>query len=387
MQLSTALFDRNNRAGGFGAGKGLPGGRSGKMLNEIKTLYLDVARLKVKLSTNYAKYYDYLRSYFEPVISSRDFTDDFDIEANAFWQKGQESSYLKELKRSGNFADVGANTLINEKKIVTIRKIEKKKKVIFDFKASERKLYLKAILRWKVFKDAIRYGIFGKSEEDWFFSVTFPVLYYPLFWYLEYFMQTHILHASGIELNGRGLVVCGMEGIGKTSLVLSLLQEPGAHFLSDNLLFYDSQRIYPCYELVRIHKNEDDSLWRDKFRRVDKFRSLKGFFKPAFALKKEGVAPKIIIFPQFSQKFSVKAISGLEVVHKAAIMSQLPAELGNYGEFRKLYNFLDLNFNPQQSEYKALGALLNSCRCYTVGMPKADGLKANVERLKDFLKE
>jgi hypothetical protein len=195
-----------------------------------------------------------------------------------------------------------------------------------------------------------------------------------------------MLHASAVEFDGKAVVICGMEGIGKTSLVLSLLQEENTSFLSDNLIFYDSQRIYPCYELIRIHKHEDSSLWRAKFKKVNEFRSLKDFYKPAFRLKREGVQPKIFVFPQFSRKFFVKAIFGPDIVHKAAIMSKLPAELGNYSEFRKLYNFSDLNFNPQKSEYKALSDLLNSSRCYIIGMPKADGLGINSQRLKDFIK-
>jgi hypothetical protein len=356
------------------------------MIGKIKTLCLNIAKLKVKIVTNYTKYYDYLRAYFDQIILSQDFEDDFDIGINALWQQEGWGNYLKQLKESGNFADLGANTLIDEKKIVTIRKIGRKKKIIFDFQAEEARLYLKAILRWKVFKDTLRYSIFGKSQEDWFFQVSFPIIYYPVFWYLEYFLHTHMLHASAVEFAGEAVVICGMEGIGKTSLVLSLLQEENTSFLSDNLIFFDSQRVYPCYELIRIHKHEDSSLWKGRFKKVNEFKSLKGFYKPTFRLKAEGIQPGIFVFPQFSEKFFAKLISGPDIVHKAAIISQLPAELGNYSEFRKLYNFSDLNFNPQQSEYKVLSDLLNSTRCYVIGMPKADGLAANSQRLKDFIK-
>ena len=213
------------------------------MTDKIKTLSLNIAKLKVKIDTNYDKYYNYLNLYFDKIIATGDFKDNFDIGIKAYWQSDPWGDHLAELRKSNNFFDIGANTLINKKRIATIRKIEKKKKVLFDFKTEDERFYLKAIMRRKIFKDTIRYSIFGRPQEDWFFSVTFPVLYYPVFWYLEYFLHTHMLHASAIEFKGKGVVICGMEGIGKTSLTLSLLQDENARFFSDNLILYDEKKV------------------------------------------------------------------------------------------------------------------------------------------------
>ena len=241
------------------------------MIRQIKTLSLNIAKLRVKIATNYGKYYNYLNLYFDKIILPQDFEDDFDIQINAYWQKGSWGNYLEEFKKSNNFLDIGANTILDKKRIVTIRKVGKRKKVTFDFNSENKKFYLKAIMRRKILKDAIRYGILSKPEEDWFFSITFPVLYYPVFWYLEYFLHTHVLHASAVELNGKGVVICGLEGIGKTSLVLSLLQEKNSYFLSDNLILYDNERVFPCYELIRIYKNDLYSF---------KLKELQGIYSP-----------------------------------------------------------------------------------------------------------
>jgi len=351
----------------------------------MKTISLNIARLKVKIATNYVKYYDYLNLYFGKIILAQDIKDEFDIEINADWKNEPWRNYFQELRQSNSFFEIGANAGIGKKGITTVRKVGKKKKVIFDFGVKDKKFYLNAVMRRKVFKDTIRYGILGKPQEDWFFSVTYPILYYPVFWYQEYFLHTHMLHGSAVELHGKGVVICGLEGIGKTSLALSLLKEQNSHFLSDNLIFYDNERIYPCYELIRIHKNEDSCLWEGRFEKVNQFRSLKDFYKPALGLKNEGIRPDIFIFPQFGSSFCVEEISKPEAINRAIILSQLPAELGNYNEYRNLYNLLDLHFNPWESQYKVLGDLLNSARCYIVGMPKSDGLKRNCARLKSFI--
>ena len=348
-------------------------------------IFLKICGIKIKLSTNYIKYYNYLNLYFDKIIPSQDFGNDFDVEIEACWQKDSLGSYLGEFKKNGVSFEIGANTVIGKKRIASIKKIGKKKKVLFDFNLEDKKIYLKSIIRRKVFKDAIRYNIFGKAEEEQFFSLTYPILYYPLFWYLEYFLQTHILHASAMEFKDKNVVICGLEGIGKTSLALSLLQEKNTGFVSDNLIFYDAEKAYSCYELIRIHKGEDDSLWKGKFERVNRFKALKDFYKPILELEENVIKPDIFIFPQFSSNFSVQEISKSEAVNKAIILSHLPAELSNYAEFRRLYNLLDLRFNPQESEHRVLKNLLDSVHCYDVGMPKSDGLEKNSQRLKDFI--
>ncbi|MCM8774254.1 MAG: hypothetical protein NC820_05930 [Candidatus Omnitrophica bacterium] len=80
----------------------------------------------------------------------------------------------------------------------------------------------------------------------YFFEITYPLVYYPIFWYLEYFKDTHCLHASAIKIGEKGIVICGLEGMGKTTLSLELSQELNGQFISDNLIFYDKTNIYSC---------------------------------------------------------------------------------------------------------------------------------------------
>ena len=103
------------------------------MISKIKTLCLDIAGLKVEISTNYARYYDYLELYFGQVISHQDSQQGPDIQIGAHWHKDSQDSYLRDLRKSSNFSDLGANTLTDGKRIVTARKVGKRKKVIFDF--------------------------------------------------------------------------------------------------------------------------------------------------------------------------------------------------------------------------------------------------------------
>ena len=60
------------------------------------------------------------------------------------------------------------------------------------------------------------------------------------------------MHASGIDLDGQGIVIGGVGGVGKTTTGVSLLAQEGTRLVSENLIFYDAERIYSCYEPIRL---------------------------------------------------------------------------------------------------------------------------------------
>ena len=280
---------------------------------------------------------------------------------------------------------IGPSTFAGRGRMLTIRKVNKRRKVFFDYKLAPKEISLNTVLRKKAFKDFIRYNLLSKAEEELFFTITYPALYYPLFWYLEYFRDTHLLHASAVDCNGQGVVICGLEGIGKTSLALSLLEDKNCRFLSDNLVFYDREKVYPCHELVRIHKGESERLWKGRFKRISEFKAAKNFYAPLDRCRK-GISVDVFIFPQFARKFKVKEIPLSEAVNKAIILSNIPSELSNYSEYANLYNWLSAGFDPFTSRQKALSQVLTKARCYEVEMSKSEGIAKNSSRLKEIIK-
>lgn len=98
----------------------------------------------------------------------------------------------------------------------------------------------------------------------------------------------------------------------------------------------------PCYELIRINKNDDQELWEDHFEQVSNFNIPKNLFHPKFDVHKAGVKPEIVIFPEFKNEFTVEKISTEEAVNRAIILSHLPSELSNYTDYRNLFNLLFL---------------------------------------------
>ena len=346
-------------------------------------LTIAICGVSIKINTNYPDYYRYLQAYFKDIILASGVSQP-QIEIQANWVMDFWGRHPLRINIDNQMHTIGANTAVGPNRVLTLRKFLRKKKIIFDIKLEGQRLTLKAVSHKKVLKDKLYYDVLGKSQESYFFEVTYPLVYYPLFWYLEYFKETYILHASALTLDNRGIVICGMEGIGKTSMVLSLISKTDT-WISDNLIFYNTQGISSCYELIRLCNDNQGFLWKDKVKRIDNFKGAKSFCQPILKLKDEIIKPSIFIFPQFSASFFTRKIPSTQAANKALILSYLPAELGNYNEFCSLYNFLDLDFNVWDARNRTLALLLEKVDCYEVGMPKADGLKKNVERMKDFL--
>jgi len=350
------------------------------------TLVLKLGGLTVEVNTNYQRYFNYLNTYFDKVAVAAGAKIQPHIRVDASWQDSSFNKNFSSLKKSLDSFAIGPSTFVADNRVVTIRKVDKRKKILFDSRIEGESFYASAVFHRKIYKDMFRYLILGKAEEELFFTITYPILYYPVFWYLEYFKNAYALHASAVKFAGTGVVFCGLEGIGKTSLALSLLDEKDSYFLSDNLVFCDDKKVYPCYELTRLHKGESHKLWKGKFEKVNKFKTAKDYYSPVLVEGLDDIEPKVIIFPQFSSKFAVKEISRLEAVNKAIILSSIPAELNNYSEYRNLYNWLVPGFVAEKAHRETLSRLFENTRCYEVGMSKTEGLENNAKKVKDIVK-
>ena len=349
-------------------------------------LTVQFPNVKVKIATNYRSYYNYLTLYFNKIIVKDDNQDICPVAIDVMWDKdfcGR--AYFSALQNTPAMLQMGANTYVSDTRIVTVRKIEKRTKVRIDFECGEKAITIQGALPWKGMKDSIRYRLLNKAEEEKFFAVTYHLVYYPLFWYYERFLSTHILHSSCIAYNGQGVLLCGLEGIGKTSLSLSLLQDPGVSFISDNLVFFDAHNVYPCFELMRLHKSDHTRFLKGRFEKANAFRTQKDFYAPVAPIPQEGVKPSVCIFLSFCSHMYIKELTVNDAVGNALLLSHLPAELNNYVEYRHLFNLLDVSTQPWASQTAVLKTLLRNTRSYIVGLPKADGLERNTERLKELI--
>ena len=343
----------------------------------IKNLFIEINNVKIKIATNKEKYYKYLKNYFRGVSINAINERNININVDIFWEANKWMDYYKGIKQLKNISLIGSNELVCKNRVVTIKKVGKRKKMICDVKKEDNKLILKHVFLEKKFKDFLKNILKRKQQENDFFNITYSCVYYPLIWYLEYFKDIYVLHASAINVCSNGIIICGLEGIGKTSLALSLLKENNAKFLSDNLIFYNKKNVFSCYELVRINKGEKNCLWKNNFKQINELQMRKDLYMAKDNIISNKIIPKIVIFPEFSSEFSIEKLSMEKAVNRAMISTFLPGELNRYFEYKAFYGLLDLDINMWKNQYKVLLELFSTLDCYKIKMRKKDGIEDN----------
>lgn len=343
-------------------------------------LSIQIRDVNVEIRTNHCAYYNYLCTCLNKILQ-HDNAVRPTVQIDIDWTKKPRFVFGD----GANMRVIGANTLLGAGKVATERKISRKVRVRFNYALDGHTLRLQASVRRKPLKDFLQYDLLAKPREQLFFELTYPLVYYPALWHLEYNSNTHPMHASAVRFDGRYVLISGLEGIGKTTLSLALAKSPGNELFSDNLVLHDEKYLYPCYEPVRIHKTDDKSLWEGRFKKLETLRSLKDFYEPiSFDPHLKGKVD-VVIIPSFAKEFFCKKISREECASKIINGSSLAGEIGNYNEYAYLLNLMVPEFNLHKTRLEALTALIGTAPCYEVSMRKADGVKANVERVKKLI--
>lgn len=69
-----------------------------------------------------------------------------------------------------------------------------------------------------------------------FTTLVYYLVYYPCWWWLEQMRDLHPVHAAGVELGDKVVLLAGASGVGKSTLSVALASRPGARFLSDSFV-------------------------------------------------------------------------------------------------------------------------------------------------------
>lgn len=88
-------------------------------------------------------------------------------------------------------------------------------------------------------------------------------LHFPLFRLLAARRGMALVHASALARDGRALVFCGLNKVGKSTLAAYLARQPGYRFMTDNFLLADGTAVYGFPETLRLAPGSLDRLGID----------------------------------------------------------------------------------------------------------------------------
>jgi len=205
-------------------------------------------------------------------------------------------------------------------------------------------------------------------------ELQFIVLHYyfvliPLFYYLEYFNGLFLLHASAIDLDGKGVLLSGLGGVGKSTFSLGMMHIKGSKFISDNLIFFSDNKVYPCPEPIALDNKS-----------IQMITSLKDYLTPRnieyshdrswYHVKPELISPettpKYLFWLQQGNKNRVIPVEKENCIKNLIQINFLAKEVREYLSIAAALNLNFPNVISLDRYYELIRSLLLNVDCYVL---------------------
>jgi hypothetical protein len=218
-----------------------------------------------------------------------------------------------------------------------------------------------------------------------FFGLMSWFVFHPIAWYLEHFRGLYLMHASGIDIGGHGVVIGGVGGVGKTTTGVSLLAHEGTRLVSENLIFYDAGRLYSCYEPIRL---DDQSVELLGPRRailaacdIPDGANHKNVYHVRRAAVVDAVEATAVFVPRFTHDGFVRPLDLDRCMELLLAFNELTREVNDYRWFAAT---LDVAWpTPRSLERRAaaLRGLLEKCSLWEIGIDRSQGVEPVVRTI------
>jgi hypothetical protein len=220
-----------------------------------------------------------------------------------------------------------------------------------------------------------------------FFGLMNWFVFYPLAWYLEHFRGLYLMHASGIDIAGHGVVIGGVGGVGKTTTGVSLLAHAGTRLVSENLIFHDAERIYSCYEPIRL---DDQSVALLGERRsilataeIPDGANHKNVYHVARSAVVDAVEASALFVPRFTAQASMRPLAVDEAMELLLAFNELTREVNDFNWFAATLNVAWPTPRSLERRAAALRGLLERMSRWEIGIDRSQGVEPVARAILD----
>lgn len=179
----------------------------------------------------------------------------------------------------------------------------------------------------------------------------------------------YMVHAAGLALGGRGLLIAGASGAGKTTLALTLLRA-GFGFLGDDTIILDA-------DAKALAFPDEIDITPQTARFFPELESLTHDPAPGEPPKHSFCADQVYAAPTCWQCVPMALIFPTHTPAPASLLSPMPAD---QALLHLACNVLRTEQKTSQAHLTALAALVTQCRCYRLATGR------DFDRLPDLLR-
>lgn len=341
---------------------------------------VQIQGLRVQFSSDLAALNAFTRTHFdkrEQETAAQRQKEPADIEAHVQWTEGA-SPRATYTPLPPGWTRLDRDINIGGEKLAWTH-IDDFKEFQLHFDLEENRLRLQGLYSFSLsldprrnrLKKALYWRRLVTLREKRFSTILYYTMYYPAFGRLER-RGLFPLHAAAVDLGGKGVVLCGLPGCGKSTLSLALLALPEARLLSDNIIFFDREQVFRCPEPVLV---DDRSL-----QLIGEANSLlQGLGRhhvygrvwchlPAHRLVDQTV-PRLWLFVGIGTQSRLRPLSFPEALQRFTAVNQIALEMRRYLVYRAVLGHLSPPPpSPGYDDAVILRRLYDQGQCYELTM-------------------
>ena len=211
------------------------------------------------------------------------------------------------------------------------------------------------------------------------------LILFPLIWYYEHFLNKYLLHASALLYKDQSILFSGLGGVGKSTLVISLLNNPGFQFISDNLILYGDDEVIGIREAIALDEkslklsSNTESLLSSL--NLDMSHSRK-YYHVKNTVTSGGRAKKIF-FLKFNKITRVLEIKKTQAREKIELINSIAKEVIAY---RSMASSLNLSLGIKYSTIReaSIDKLIQNAAFYELDIKPGENLTKIHSMLQDI---
>jgi len=179
------------------------------------------------------------------------------------------------------------------------------------------------------------------------------------------------------------MIFAGLSGVGKSTVSTYLFARINAGFLSDNLLYYDDSKVYPCFEPILLSQKSTGMLPAHDGRLVTtgltSVYDRKGYQIGREHLRSEAI-PNWVFLLSLSPSPYLRTIPRRRMLARLLDSNEATGEIKRYHTFSAQMNLLYDREPLHLARASTLERFLGGVQCFEVGLRFDGDIEQSVER-------
>ena len=342
------------------------------MKNKNHSISISIQGISLRLYSDNKDFIVYLNKHF---YSTKQNESPCDIEVYMNWKEDvfkniipHEFNHLDKLKRIGRRIWIGDNELVWKDilKGLSLQFIYNGKTQIH----AHYDMILSNFLIKRLYKQILRKESFERYKDDVYEGLTYFLVYYPILYVLEN-RNRYILHGSAVTYREKAILMPGLPGVGKSTLCMAMLSNENSKFVSDNIVLYDEDKVYPCFEPIRLDDNSI-SLMPDKGRKLVSMNIDSCYGRASYCVNEndtiQEMIPEILIIPCRADTGSLVEISYQDAAQLCMDFNRIAGETNSFLTYSSVQNMHFQKSGLDTSMLSTLHTLTKKLKCYMLSM-------------------